>query len=207
MEIKRTANAGVLLKLDGFSILLDGICGVIPPYIATPQNIRQQLYSNLPDIVAYTHQHLDHYDNAYAEHFKAATGKPVLEPPCFGEFQYGNLKVSAIESRHIGNDRISHASFFIMGSLCVWFLGDASPSDIKLKENLPIPDVIIAPYSYVNNETALKITKQFGARYVVVLHLPEENNDVYRIRKAVKQTVVGESNIFLLNMGETLIIN
>ena len=37
MRVKRTANAGVLLELDGARILLDGVCGEIKPYLPTPE--------------------------------------------------------------------------------------------------------------------------------------------------------------------------
>ena len=36
MEIRRTANAGVLLKLDGVRILLDGLCDRVEGYLPTP---------------------------------------------------------------------------------------------------------------------------------------------------------------------------
>ena len=43
MELVRTANAGILLKLDGKTILLDGVCREVKPYPATPPKLREQL--------------------------------------------------------------------------------------------------------------------------------------------------------------------
>ena len=60
MKILRTANAGVLLTLDGVRILLDGVCGDLPPYLTTPDDIKLELCKNIPDVVAYTHFHTDH---------------------------------------------------------------------------------------------------------------------------------------------------
>ena len=51
MEIRRTANAGVLLKLDGVSILMDGVCREVKPYPATPPEERALLSSCYPDVM------------------------------------------------------------------------------------------------------------------------------------------------------------
>ena len=61
MRIRRTANAGVLLTLDTITILLDGVCQQVHPYLPTPAEIRSELLENAPDIVAFTHEHQDHF--------------------------------------------------------------------------------------------------------------------------------------------------
>ena len=43
MELRRTANAGVLLKLDDVEILLDGVCQEVKPYLATPPAEKEKL--------------------------------------------------------------------------------------------------------------------------------------------------------------------
>ena len=43
MQIRRTANAGVLLTLDNVSILLDGVCRVYSPYLAPPPAVLEEL--------------------------------------------------------------------------------------------------------------------------------------------------------------------
>ena len=50
MELVRTANAGILLKLDGKTILLDGVCREVKPYPATPPETRAKLMESYPDI-------------------------------------------------------------------------------------------------------------------------------------------------------------
>ena len=57
MKITRTANAGVLLELDGIKMLLDGVCREVTPYPATPDAIKTELSNNYPDLVAVTHCH------------------------------------------------------------------------------------------------------------------------------------------------------
>ena len=51
MEIQRTANAGVLLKIDGVSILLDGLADRVEGYLPTPAQMAERLLENPPDIL------------------------------------------------------------------------------------------------------------------------------------------------------------
>ena len=73
MEIRRTANAGVLLTLDDVKILLDGVSREVKPYPATPPKIKQELLSCPPDVVLFTHDHPDHFDPDYTQ--KVGSGK------------------------------------------------------------------------------------------------------------------------------------
>ena len=73
LKIKRTANAGVLLTIDQTRILLDGVCEALYPYIGTPNDIRDELIENMPDILAFTHRHKDHYDDSYAQIYRKKT--------------------------------------------------------------------------------------------------------------------------------------
>ena len=82
MEITRTANAGVLLLLDGVSFLLDGVAQELAPYAGTPHHFREQFIKNPPDVVAFTHMHKDHYDENYAEEYRIKTLRPVYGPEC-----------------------------------------------------------------------------------------------------------------------------
>ena len=78
MELRRTANAGILLRLDDKEILLDGVCREVKPYSATPQLELDRLMARWPDAVAFTHTHEDHFDPAYAESYHAATGRMAI---------------------------------------------------------------------------------------------------------------------------------
>ena len=69
MRISRVSNAGVLLELDGVKILLDGFCTGHGPYLATPAHIRESLMTNPPDMLAFTHEHPDHFDALAAEYY------------------------------------------------------------------------------------------------------------------------------------------
>ena len=206
MEVKRTANAGVLLKMDGISILLDGVCGELYPYLGTPDDIRNELVANFPDVLAFTHMHNDHYDETYAELYKKDTLRSVYGPEMSHFIEVGNVRIQSIPTRHIGKVDIAHTSFVISGSKCVWFMGDASPLVVKKFDNVQTPDVLIVPYAYVNTDTAWQITKSLGAKHIFVLHLPDRAHDSYGLWESVEAIVKNEENVHIPHIGDRIVL-
>ena len=194
MQLRRTANAGVLLELDGVTILLDGVCGLVEPYLPTPESERAALLQNPPDCVAFTHGHVDHCDASFIPAYLEKTAGPVMGPADIpyceaGQRTVGNVKITPVESRHIGKtDGALHQSYVIEGSRCIWFMGDAAPTLWRRREDLPRPHVIIGPYAYATG-SAWQLCKDLGAETVVLLHLPERDKDPYGLWDAVSQTV------------------
>lgn len=214
MEIRRTANAGVLLKLDGVSILLDGVCREVKPYPATPPEERAALSNCYPDIVAFTHSHKDHYDPAYAAGFVKQTGGVILGPvdlpgvrASMEPAERGGVTVIPVHSRHIGaaGKTVSHASFIIKGTSCAWFLGDASPSQWRNREDLPKPDILMVPYAYAATAAGWAATETLGAKKIVLLHMPSREEDTLGLWDAVEHTVGNESTLYIPDMGAQLL--
>ena len=191
MDIKRTANAGVLLQLDGVRILLDGVCREEFPYLGTPETERSELLQNPPDGLLLTHGHADHYDPSFVSAYLQKAAGPVLGPAdipfCTGQSGHvGQVRITALPSRHIGKTApMEHLSFILEGSSCVWFLGDASPLQWRGREDLPKPDVLIAPYAYAIG-SGWQITKALAPKQLVMLHLPRRDTDPYGLWKAVE---------------------
>ena len=211
MEIKRTANAGVLLTLDGKRILLDGVCGSVAPYMETPEAIRQQLLQTPPDALAFTHAHEDHYDALFVSQYVQETAGPVLGP---AEIPYAaaqpllmeGVSVQPVETQHLGKGQsVSHCSFVIRGSRCVWFAGDASPESLQSRQILPPPDILVAPYSYAIGH-GWQVTKSLAPRILLLLHLPERHRDIHGLWSAVEQTVGNDRSVQVLipAMGEKI---
>ena len=211
MRISRVSNAGVLLELDGAKILLDGFCNSVGPYLATPAHIRESLMADPPDMLAFTHEHEDHFDARLAEQFHKQTLRPVLGPE---NLPYGTttrgvavgwVSVLPIKSRHIGKEyfHIPHVSYDIEGSKTVWFLGDAVPSQwhgIDRKCH-----VLIAPFAYVLTESAWRMTCQL-AEHVVLVHMPLRENDPAKLWPQV-EAVTGAScpvHLHIPEVGETI---
>lgn len=213
MEIKRTANAGVLLMLDGVRVLLDGVSREILPYLPTPEEVRKELLQAPADVLCFTHQHADHYDAAFVSEYLQKTAGPILGPAdipfCRQEtMQIGGVCITQILSRHIGkHESIGHVSFILEGSKCVWFMGDASPLQWRGRTDLPHPDILIAPYAYATG-SGWQISQSLGADAIVLVHLPERSNDIYSLWDAVEETVGQGSRerLFLPSIGEEISI-
>lgn len=213
MQIRRTANAGVLLEMDGVSILLDGVCAEAKPYLVTPDAVRQQLLRQPPDAVAFTHTHADHYDGLFVSDYLQKSAGPVLGP---AELPYslreaveiGKVTIMPVPSQHLGKtEKIPHYSYVIKGSRCVWFMGDASVQSWPARNDLPHPDVLIAPYSYAVGH-GWKVTKELSPSVVVLLHLPLRSADPFGLWEAVEQTVGNDRRPQLLipGLGEMIIL-
>ena len=203
MEIRRTANAGVLLTLDHVKILLDGVCQEVKPYLATPQAEKEMLSKYWPDVVAFTHAHEDHFDEAYALDYSTATGREVAR----GSLSVGQVTVTSVPTRHMGRWGLTtpHQSFVIAGSQQIWFLGDASPSQMKQFSSFLKPDVLIVPYPYVSTPAALKMVEAYLPCKIVLLHMPERANDPEHIwQNAAEGMEQLKANLYVPALGETL---
>lgn len=213
MEIKRTANAGILLRLDGKRILMDGVCREVKSYLATPSHVREALLKELPDALLITHCHADHYDAAFVSEYLQKTAGPVLGPAdipfCSTEvYGVGEVRITTVPSRHIGKkEPMGHMSFIVEGSRCVWFLGDASPLQWQGREDLPRPEVLVAPYAYAIG-TGWQVTKKLAPRLLVLLHLPPREDDPCGLWDAVEQTLQNRDGpqVYIPAMGQTITV-
>lgn len=215
MEIRRTANAGVLLKLDGVSILMDGVCREIKPYPATPPEERAAICLSYPDVVCYTHAHKDHYDPTFAAEYQKQTGGVILGPAdlpgcnsAMDSITFGGVTVRTLQSRHIGaaGKSVTHASFIVSGSQCIWFLGDSSPLLWKDRPDLPKPDALLVPYAYTTTPTGWAIAQSLGAKKIILLHMPKRENDSIGLWAATEATTGLPDHLLTPQMGETIIL-
>lgn len=214
MRIQRTANAGILLELDGKRILLDGVCEGFGAYLGTPDHLRKALHRQPPDALVYTHTHPDHYEELFVSHYLQNTAGPVLGPadiPCgvTGAMRLGNVLITPVETRHIGRtDGCDHRSYVLQGSGCVWFMGDASPLHWQKIANVPKPDVIVAPYGFLLAK-GWDYCKSTGAKAIVVVHMPLRENDPHNLWEALENTLADQFGpaVYIPAMGETLVIS
>lgn len=208
LTITRTANAGVLLNMDRTSILLDGVCEPLFPYLGTPKVWRDKLSESLPDVLAFTHKHQDHYDDSYAQFYKQKTLRSVYGPESLPFYEIGSgIRMSLAETRHIGKTDVPHVSYILKGSICVWFMGDASPLVLKTMKDYPKPDVLIAPFAYATTPSAWKATKETDAKAIVILHMPPREDDREGLWDLIKITTEADENLYLPKLGEELHIS
>lgn len=203
ITVTRTANAGALIEMDGIRILLDGVCEPLPPYIGTPASIRDSLTREMPDVLAFTHEHPDHYDPSYAKIYKEKTLRHVYGPESLPFYELENgIGLSLCETRHIGKTDIPHASYVIEGTSVIWFMGDASPLSLRNMKEYPAPDLLIIPFAYAITPSAWRMTKETGAQRILLLHMPMREDDTEGLWDMVKDTVKEDPSLFTLNVGE-----
>jgi len=195
--------------MDGVTILLDGVNRAEYPYLGTPDALREQLLTRLPDGLIVTHSHSDHYDAAFVSDYLQNAAGPILGPadiPFTRGKTVGDVQITAVKSRHIGKtDCTEHLSFILQGTKCVWFTGDASPLQWKGREDLPKPDVLVAPYAYAIG-SGWQVTKQLAPKAVVLLHLPDKTDDPYGLWRSVEESVGQDKTpaLYIPNIGETI---
>ena len=190
--------------LDGVTILLDGVCPDANGYSGTPDPLRKELESNLPDIYAYTHIHADHYDPVFAAEQRQAGG--VVIGPQDSSVAVRGVTVTCVPARHIGKADCDHVGFVVKGSQCLWFFGDSAPVKWRGREDLPKPDVVAGPYAYAI-ASGWQITQSLDAKKVIILHLPKKDNDPYELWQAVTQTVKNIPNVCIPAIGESILID
>lgn len=207
MQCRRTANAGVLLTLDGVTVLLDGVCRQSPPYLGTPLREREMLLACPPDITAFTHGHLDHFDRAFAQSLYEKTLRSVLGPEgllkqglCTHGQTVAGVTVTPIPSRHIGRagKDTPHVSFWIRGSEQILFTGDAAPSQWKDIH----ADVLIAPYAYAITEAGWKAAKSIASK-IVIVHMPDKERDDQGLWQALEMTV-GDASVWIPDISREI---
>ncbi len=224
MEVRftRTANAGGVLELDGVSILLDGVSEQNGDYLPTPPALRDSLAGKSFDLIAFTHSHPDHFSPDFIRRYGGTRKMPPLLGPrtvasALGEFpvldgpvRVGDVEITPVPSRHMGDAKrhIAHWSFLIQGSRRVWFLGDATPTQWRGREELPPPDILLAPFPYAGTDAAWKLTAALSPRAVVLLHLPLPEADSAGLCPPVRAVAAShpEANILIPRMGETVIL-
>lgn len=202
MILKRTSNAGIMLALDGVKILFDGVSREGTAYPATSAQEQDGLIQERPDALCFSHMHPDHYDKNFALRYKNEIAGQIigsadqeLEPVTM-PVQIDSIKVTTVESRHIGKVgiNVNHYSFVVEGSSCVWVMGDAAVLQWKNRCDLPKPDVLIVPFAYATTATSWEITKSLGAKDIIIVHMPYKDNDPYSLWNAVENTVQAEDN-------------
>ena len=203
MKFLRTANAGVLIETDNLRLLIDGVSKKILNYEQTPESIKEELCSQFPDVVMHTHYHDDHYDEDFSNTYTKNTLRSTYGPEFALCGKMGNTKIKGIATRHIGKSDIAHVSYVINGEKCIWFMGDASPLEIK-NINEPKPDVLIIPYAYVTTKAAWEITKSLGAKKIILLHMPKKSEDVHNLWNAMEETTKLPENLIIPEMGQEI---
>ena len=199
MKITWLGQAGLLFETDTCTVMLD-------PYLSDsvekiqPQNYRRtpidrRFFEIFPDVMIFTHDHLDHYDPETASHFLKRNEKriTVLSPSSVwqkvraeaighncvefnsgSEWTEGHLRFTAVPAEH--SDRWSigvlieelteHKTYYVTGdTLYHARIFSAIPASV---------DVVFLPVNGVGNNMnltdAARFANRIGAKTVVPIH-------------------------------------
>ena len=165
--------------------------------------------SSCSDVVAFTHGHFDHFDRSFAQQYQKMTLRSILGPEgllkdglCSRMVQVGKVRITPIESRHIGKagQGVGHVSFLIEGSQRILFAGDAAPTQWK---DMHV-DVLMAPYAYATTPASWRQSGSI-AEHLILLHLPMKEQDEQGLWSAVELTTQTPGpKLYIPQMGETL---
>ena len=223
MRWTRTANAGGLLEADGRRVLLDGVCQGLDGYEGTPPELLERLLETKLVLIASPHSHRVHFLDSFvgeypcrwpgtpvagpADLVQALAPYPVTEEPV----NLGDLQIRPVATRHIGAAfrTVPHFSFVLRTSgACLWFTGDAAPTQRVSPEALPRPDVLLAPFAYAATEAGWRAAELTGAKELVLLHMPRRVKDPAGLWPAVEAVLSRRDTISVRipAMGETLLL-
>ena len=206
LRITKTCNAGVLIEYGSARALFDGVCGEVPPYAGTPAHIRRELSEDIPDIVAFTHTHPDHWDGSFARAAFIGGRCAVLMPGGQSTASCGDLmKVSAVRTRHLGKPDFPHVSYLLsIQDRTVWIAGDASPDSLVSSMGPVRPDIAVVPYSYLLTVSAAEKISAAGAKTVIVVHMPAEGPETAELTDSVRANAHLVPGTVFPETGETL---
>lgn len=197
MKITFLGQAGLLFEKGGFKVMID-------PYLSdsvvkvNPKNFRrvpvdESLFEIKPDVMIFTHNHLDHYDPETAPRFiTAESGILVLSPKSVWdevrklggnnnyilfnrhtEWTQGGIKFTAVKAEH--SDITPIGVIIDDGEKKYYVTGDTLYNE-EIFEDIPSGiDVLFLPINGVGNNMnmadASRFAKRVNAKKVVPLHI------------------------------------
>ncbi len=197
MKLTWLSQAGMMVKANGLTILVDpylsNSCGKINPLSQRRIPVDESVFDCSPDVMVFTHKHLDHYDPETVERFIGSEKKMLILAPeaVWPEVRkYGNghnyvlfnrntewtengVCFTAVKAAH--SDPHSIGVIIDDGEKKVYITGDTLyNSDIFFD----IPDDIYAVCLPINGKgnnmnmaDAARFAEQIGAEYTVPIHI------------------------------------
>lgn len=196
MKVTWLGQAGLYLQMGGQKIIIDPYLtdsvGKIDPAKSRRVPVNERFFEIRPDMLCFTHDHLDHYDPETAERYlKQDKGFTVLAPgTCWQkarankgahnyvlfdagtEWTQGKVKFTAVPAVH--SDPCAIGILMEGEGKTVYVTGDTLYSK-KILAQLPEIDVVFLPINGVGNNMnmvdAARFADDCGAELVIPLHV------------------------------------
>lgn len=214
MFIYHISNCGLLIKLAGKNILIDGIFCDENPFNPMRADIEKdifegnELFKNL-DCILFTHCHKDHFDINKVLEFQRQHPKINIVVPkdsamnreAFmmvakkGCFTIGDMKVTYYKTPHMHtgkNDNVDHASFIFEGDgKRIFVSGDMELTEgmTEILREYGRYDVgVLNPIIIANKKWRERLLRiDMDKKYIY--HIPLEENDTYAYRTVALNAV------------------
>lgn len=197
MKITWLGQAGLLFEKDGFAVMID-------PYLSdsvkaiNPKNyrrvpVKESLFEVKPDLMIFTHNHLDHYDPETVAHFLTAhTRVTVLAPTTVwnevrkigGDNNYvefnrhtswteGGIRFTAVKATH--SDPYAIGVLLAVGDETYYVTGDTLYNEEIFADIPEGIDMLFLPVNGVGNNMnmtdACRFAERVAPRVAVPLHV------------------------------------
>lgn len=199
MKITWLGQAGLLFEREGLSLMLDPYLSdsvaKVDPTKARRVPVDDRFFALTPDLLLFTHDHLDHYDPETAPRFFAKTDKciMVLAPTtawekaraCGGGHNYvemsrhaqwtaNGVRITAVKAAHSDPYALGYVLEDLVEGKTYYVTGDTLYNS-EIFADLPHHiDVVFCPINGVGNNMnaadAVRFCKQTGAKVAVPVH-------------------------------------
>ena len=227
MKITWIGQGGLLLESDGISVMVDpylsNYCEKVNPQSYRRAPIDPKYLELTPDVLVFTHDHIDHYDPDTAPAYLAKTDKKmlVLGPTSawklarangnghnYVEFNphtqwtQGGLRFYAVKAAHSD----PYAIGVIIEELCtgkkLYITGDTLYNTDVVKDLPKDIYAVFLPINGVGNnmnaEDAARFAEDIGAKYAVPVHFgmfDELNPEIFKFKNRVIPTLYKEMDM------------
>ena len=205
-----TANAGLLLNIEGTTVLLDAVhCGS-HRFSGVSDHAMDIIISGGGDFehidyMVITHDHPDHVSLRYVNRFLKTHPETVVFSPVkniFGEhvdqlflpseeFTYGedsfyfrNVTHDGIEYANVRN----YAGIITIAGKRISFFGDAGIANVQLTDEFSEPfDLAVYNFPFLTLTKGREIIKKMDPKECIICHIPFEYDDVNGYRDSVSR--------------------
>lgn len=197
MQVTLVGQAGLLFETNGFRVLIDPYFSdaveKINPNSFRRMPMKEKFWDVHPEVMVFTHNHLDHYDPETAEHFlRRESGMTVLAAPevwkqvrtvgCghnyvrfarHTQWTQGGVRFTAVKAEH--SDPAPIGVILDDGEKKVYVTGDTLYNS-EIFDDLPDGiDTVFLPVNGVGNNMnfadAARFAERVGAKRTVPIHI------------------------------------
>lgn len=190
-----TANAGCILYLGRFCILLDALHSEqTDVFSSLNENQVQQVFSLLdkrpPQLILITHQHPDHYSPQLVEQALRRYPDAILICPSReGKMGSKGLELGWFPLPHRGENSANFGFLLSLDGKRIFTAGDGDPGAAETLHRCAVlqPDLALLNFPWLTLRSGRKALEALNCRQLVLFHLPFHSQDTPGYLAATKR--------------------